>query len=87
TVTIPPGASGTAACKGKAAMQGLVGKKSVGKATAALKFASGKCTVAGTLKLKKKRVAGKKVVVNVKFAGNAASRGFTSKATVKVPRR
>jgi hypothetical protein len=68
-------------------MQGLVGKKSVGKASAALKASGGKCTAAGTLKLKKKSAAGKKVAVNVTFTGNAASSGFTSKTTVKVPKR
>jgi hypothetical protein len=87
TVTLPSGVPLTAACAGKAAMQGLVGKKSVGKASAALKVSGGKCTAAGTLKLKRKSAAGKKVAVNVTFAGNAASGGFTSKTTVKVPKR
>jgi hypothetical protein len=87
TVAIPAGVPLAAACKGKAAMQGITGKKTLGKTTAVLKASGGKCTVAGTLKLKKKSAAGKKVTVTVKFAGNAASAGFSSKITVKIPKR
>jgi hypothetical protein len=85
-VTLPAGVSLSAGCTGKAALSAAIGKKIVGKGSAALKAVKGKCSLTGTLKLKKKVVAGKKVAVSVTFGGNGVIGAFSAKSSVKLGR-
>jgi hypothetical protein len=75
-VTLPAGVDAKSACSGKAAIALSVGKKTLKKSSAALKIVKNKCTIAATLKLKTKDVAGKKFSVGVTFTGNVTIAKF-----------
>lgn len=66
------------ACKGTSAIKVLVGKKSVGRANAALKIVKGACTISGKLKIKTKSIARKKFTLGVTYPGNALVMPFYS---------
>lgn len=86
-ISLPDGVNAAAACAGRAPMTLAVSGKRVGKSTALLRLAAGRCSAAATLKVKSKPVAGKRASFTVAFAGNAAIGGFTVSKTVKIKKR
>lgn len=85
-LALPVGVDINAACKGNAATDVKVGKKIVARAKPALKIVRGKCTIAGSLKIKSKLIAGKKFKLGVTFAGNAQLKTFYSSRQGKTGR-
>lgn len=83
-IALPAGVNPPAACKGLASLTTTVGRKTVGKASPALRLSAGICSATAILKLKARPIAGKKARFAVAFSGNAEIGGFTATKIVKI---